>query len=186
MNRTLTSLALVAGLLALPTAAHAKPRKLTTAYALSGVGTGVSAGLIVGAFLLPPHSGDIYLPMLYTGLATSVITPSLGNWYADRWLTVGMGIRLVSGGLATFVAATQRDEVQCGGATPVFCRRLSNTGVTLLGIAGIVYIGGAAYDFKTLRDDMDQYNARHRFQWAPVITPSPTGTGALLGIGGTF
>lgn len=169
-----------------PSVADAKPRKLTTAYALSGVGAGVSLGLVAGAFVLPPHSGDIYLPMLYIGLGTSVVTPSLGNWYAGRWFTVGMGIRLVAGGLATVVAATQRDEVQCGTSSPEFCRRLSNTGVTLLGIAGIVYIGGAAYDFKTLRDDVDTYNAKHRFQWAPVLTPSPSGTGALLGVGGTF
>ncbi len=186
MKRTLLTLVLAAAVAAVPSVAQAKPRKLNTAYALSGVGTGVSLGLIAGAFLLPSHSGDINLPMLYTGLATSVVTPSLGNWYAGRWFTVGMGIRVVAGSLATYVAITQRDEVQCGGATPEFCRRLSNTGVTLLGIAGIVYVGGAAYDFKTLQGDVDAYNAKHSFQWAPTVTPAPTGTGAVLGIGGTF
>jgi hypothetical protein len=183
MKRTALTLVLAA---TLASTAHAETRKLNTAYALSGVGTGASVALIAGAFLLPPHSGDINLPMLYTGLATSVVTPSLGNWYAGRWLTVGMGIRVAAGSLATYVAVTQRDEVQCGGAMPEFCRRLSNTGVTLLGIAGIVYVGGAAYDFKTLQGDVDAYNAKHPFQWAPTVTPSPTGTGAVLGIGGVF
>ncbi|CAN5920256.1 hypothetical protein BH11MYX3_BH11MYX3_08370 [soil metagenome] len=186
MMRTALTLVLAATLAAVPGVAHAKPRKLNTAYALSGVGTGASLALIAGAFLLPSHSGDINLPMLYSGLATSVVTPSLGNWYAGNWLTVGMGIRVVAGGLATYVAITQRDEVQCGGAMPDFCRRLSNTGVTLLGIAGIVYVGGAAYDFKTLQGDVDTYNAKHPFQWAPTVAPSPSGTGAVLGIGGVF
>ncbi len=184
MKRTATILVLAAARLG--SSAQAEPRKLNTAYALSGVGTGASVALIAGAFLLPPHSGDINLPMLYAGLATSVVTPSLGNWYAGSWLNVGMGIRVVAGGLATYVAITQRDEIQCGGSTPEFCRRLSNTGVTLLGIAGIVYVGGAAYDFKTLQADVDAYNAKHPFQWAPTVSPSPTGTGAVLGIGGTF
>ncbi len=178
---------LVVALLLISSLAHAKPRKPETAYALSGIGTGASVALIAGAFLLPPRSGDIYMPMLWTGLATSVVTPSLGNWYAGRWFTVGMGIRLATGGFAAYVASTQRQDIQCSdSATPKTCKEITNTGVTLLGIAGIVFIGGAAYDFKTVRDDVDAYNRKHAFQWAPVLTAPPSGAGALLGIGGTF
>jgi hypothetical protein len=178
---------IIVALLLVSSLAHAKPRKLRTAYALSGVGTGASLALVAGSFLLPPHSGDIYVPMLWAGLATSVVTPSLGNWYAGRWLTVGMGIRVASGGFIAYVAGTQRQDIQCGdSATPKTCKQLTNTGMTLLGVAAIVFVGGAAYDFKTLPDDIDAYNRKHRFQFQPMVTPSPTGQGALLGIGGTF
>jgi len=182
MNKLVVALVLTATL----ATAQARPRKLTTAYTLSGVGTGVSVALIVGAFALPPHSGDIYMPLLWTGLGTSVVTPSLGNWYAGRWLTVGLGIRVAAGGLAAYVAATQRQDHQCDTATSMTCQQISNNGMTLLGIAGLVYVGGAAYDFKTLGDDVDAYNAKHRFQWAHVLTPCPTGSGAGVGIGGAF
>ena len=178
---------LVVALLLVSSLAHAKPRKLRTAYTLSGVGTAASVSLIVGAFALPPRSGDIYFPMLWTGLATSVVTPSLGNWYAGRWLTVGMGIRVATGGFIAYVASTQRQDIQCtDSATPKTCHQITNTGMTLLGIAGIVFVGGAAYDFKTLPDDIRAYNRKHAFQWAPVLTAPPIGSGAVLGIGGTF
>ena len=174
-------------LLLVSSVAHAKPKKLTTAYAISGIGTGASTLLVVGAFAFPPHSGDIYYPMLWSGLATGVLTPSGGNFYAARYLTIGMGIRVAAGGLAVYVASTQRQEHQCpDSSTPKTCKEITNTGITLLGIAGLVFVGGAAYDFKTLPEDIDAYNAKHAFRWGPMVTPSPSGQGALLGIGGEF
>ena len=178
---------LVIVLLLVSSVATAKPRKLRTAYTLSGVGTGVSLALTVGAFALPPHSGDIYMPMLWTGLGTGVLTPSLGNFYAGKYLTIGMGVRVAAGGFAAYVAATQRQESQCrDSSVPKTCEDITNTGITLLGIAGIVFVGGAAYDFKTLPDDIDEYNAKHGFRWSPTVTPAPSGQGAVLGIGGEF
>lgn len=182
MKRLLVCLVLASTL----SVAHAKPRKLSTAYAISGIGTGVSAALIVGAFGLPQHSGDIWMPMLWTGLATGVVTPSGGNWYAGKWLTVGMGIRVAAGGFAAYAASHYRQDHRCETGNATTCKEISNTGITLIGIAGLAFVGGAAYDFKTLQDDVDEYNAKHRFNWAPVLTPSPTGNGALLGIGGSF
>jgi len=177
----LVSLALASSL------AHAKPRSLRTAYALSGIGTGTSTLLITGAFLLPPRAGDIYLPMLWAGVGSAVVTPSLGNFYAGSWLNVGMGIRVAAGGLATYVAATQTQTHQCNDSSvPKDCTELTNTGITLMGISALVFIAGAAYDFKTLEDDVRAYNAKHAFTWAPTLTPSPSGPGALLGIAGEF
>jgi hypothetical protein len=178
---------LVVAVLLVSSLAHARPRSLKTAYTLSGVGAGGSALLVVGAFLLPPHSGDISYPMLWSGLGTGVLTPSLGNFYAGKYLTVGMGIRVVAGGFAAYVATSQQQEHQCSdSSTPKVCKEITNTGMTLLGVAAIVFIGGAAYDFKTLPDDIDAYNAKHAFKWAPMVTPAPSGPGALLGIGGEF
>jgi hypothetical protein len=167
--------------------AHAKPRSLRTAYTISGIGAGTSALLITGAFLLPERSGDINYPLLWSGLGSAVVTPSLGNFYAGKYLTIGMGIRVAAGGFATYVALSQTQTNQCSDSTvPKDCEQITNTGMTLLGIAGIVFIAGAAYDFKTLEDDVRAYNAKHAFTWAPTLTPSPSGPGALLGIAGAF
>ena len=178
---------LVIALLLVSSVAHARPRSLRTAYALSGVGAGTSTLLITGAFLLPPRAGDIYYTMLWAGVGSAVVTPSLGNFYAGSWLNVGMGIRVAAGGFAAYVASTQTQTHQCNDSSvPKDCTELTNTGLTLMGIAGLVFIAGAAYDFKTLEADVSAYNAKHAFKWAPVITPSPSGPGALLGIGGEF
>jgi len=178
---------LIIAMLLVSSIAAAKPRKLQTAYAASGIGTGVSVALIAGAFAFPPHSGDVYYPMLWTGLGTSVITPSLGNWYAGKWLTVGMGIRVATSAFAAYVVATKRQDHQCpDSSVPKTCTEITNTGITMLGIAGLVFVGGAAFDFHSIPDDVGEYNRKHAFRWAPVLTPSPTGNGALLGIGGEF
>ncbi len=167
--------------------AQAKPRKHSTAYAISGISTGVSVVLMSGAFFFPKENHDLNYPLLYTGMALSVVTPSLGNFYADHWLNAGMGVRLAAGAIGGYVVATMRQDHQCpNSSTPKTCTEITNNGMIALGIAGIVYVGGAAYDFKVLGEQVDEYNARHPFQWAPVLTPSPSGSGALLGVGGTF
>jgi hypothetical protein len=166
--------------------AQAKPKKHATAYAISGIGTGVSVVLMTSGFFFPKDTGELNYPLIAVGLGTSVITPSLGNFYAEHWLNVGMGVRLAAGGLAAYVAATMRQDHQCPTLASMTCTELTDNGMIALGIIGIVYVGGAAYDFKVLGDQVDGYNAKHPFQWAPVITPSPTGAGAVLGVGGTF
>lgn len=184
MKRFVVALVLV---LAVATA-EARPRKYTVAYGLSGVGTGVSAGLMLGAFFFPEDSGELRSPLLYTGLATSAITPSLGNFYADHWLNIGMGVRLAAGALGAYALTSMRQDHRCPTLEAQTCTEITNGGMIVLSIAGIIYVGGAAYDFKVLGEQLDAYNARHRyrFQWAPSVTPSPSGRGALLGVGGTF
>lgn len=166
--------------------AEARPRKLATAGALSGVGVGVSAALISAGFLFPDKNGDVNMPLVWAGLGTSTVTPSLGNWYAGDWLTVGMGIRAAAGGAAALIVLTERQEVACKSQLAMTCHQVSNTGITLLGIVGIAYIAGAAYDVKDLPDAVLRYNRKHAFQFQPVFTPIPSAQGALLGVSGTF
>ncbi|MEO7095226.1 MAG: hypothetical protein ABI175_18340 [Polyangiales bacterium] len=166
--------------------ANAKPRKQSTAYAISGIGTGVSLALFTSAFFFPNENHDLNAPLLWSGMATSLVTPSLGNFYADHWLNIGMGVRLAAGALGAYTAATMRQEHRCSELMPKTCTELTDNGMIALGIVGVIYVGGAAYDFKVLGEQVDAYNARHPFQWAPVLTPSPSGTGALLGVGGSF
>lgn len=181
-----TALALVlVGSLATATAGTRKP---STAYALSGIGTGVSVALMTSAFLFPKDSGALNYPLLYTGLATSVVTPSLGNFYANHWFNIGMGVRLAAGAIGAYALTSMRQDIRCPTLMASTCTEVTSGGMIVVGIAGIIYIGGAAYDFKALGEQLDDYNARHRyrFQWAPTVTPSPSGSGALLGVGGTF
>jgi hypothetical protein len=182
VKKLIVTLVLVASL----ATAQARPRKHSTAYAISGIGTGVSVALFTGAFFFPKENHDLNAPLLWAGIGTSVITPSLGNFYADHWLNIGMGVRLVAGGAAAYVAATMRQDHQCPTTEAKTCTELTDNGMIALGVIAIVYIGGGAYDFKVLGEQVDAYNAKHPFQWAPVITPSPSGAGAVLGVGGTF
>ena len=182
MNKLIVTLVLVASV----ATAQAKPKKHVTAYALSGIGTGVSVALMTSAFFLTTDTGELNYPLLAVGFGTSLVTPSLGNFYAEHWLNIGMGVRIVAGGMAAYVAATMRQDHQCPIAVSKTCTELTDNGMIALGIVGIVYVGGAAYDFKALGLQVDEYNAKHPFQWAPVITPSPSGAGAVLGVGGTF
>lgn len=167
---------------------EARPRKYSVAYGLSGVGTGVSVGLMLGAFFFPKDTGELRTPLLYSGLATSVITPSLGNFYADHWFNIGMGVRLAAGALGAYALTSMRQDHRCPTLMADTCTEITNGGMIVVSIAGIIYVGGAAYDFKVLGEQLEAYNARHRyrFQWAPSVTPSPSGRGALLGVGGTF
>lgn len=168
--------------------ADAKPRKRSTAFALSGVATGASVVLMSSAFFFPKDTGELNYPLLLTGMATTVISPSVGNFYAEHWLNVGMGVRLAAGALGAYAAVTMRQDHRCPTLMSETCTELTDNGMMALGIAGIIYVGGAAYDFKVLGEQVDDYNVRHsfRFQWAPTVTPSPSGGGALLGVGGTF
>jgi len=184
MKRLVVALVLVASL----ATAQAKPRQYSTAYALSGIGTGASAALMVGAFLFPQDDGELNYPLLYTGLATTVLTPSLGNLYANHWLNIGMGVRLAAGAVGAYALTQMRQDHRCGTLQADTCTEITNNGMIVVGIAGIILVGGAAYDFKVLRDQVDDYNVRHRsrFQWSPTVTAPPSGSGALLGVGGSF
>lgn len=168
---------------------HAEPRKLSTAQALSGTGVGVSGALFVSAFLVSETGGYVNMPLLYAGLGSSVITPSLGHWYAGEWLTVGMGIRAGAAALATLAVLEFSQEERCQTLEFKLCKGLKGEGVAFLGLAAIAFVGGAAYDLKELPDSVARYNRDHGFTVAPAVVPSigPTGApGASLVLTGTF
>ncbi|MGE0551453.1 MAG: hypothetical protein AB7O24_15285 [Kofleriaceae bacterium] len=150
-------------------------RSPTTAKVLSGVGTGVSSAVVISSFLFAGRYGNSYNePLLFTGLGTSVITPSLGQWYAGEWFTIGMGVRLGAAGLATFAVVAKSDDVRCNTSEQYKeCKSLSGTAVALLGIAAIAYVGGAAYDVMTAQEAVENYNKRKRgLAIAPTVIPT--------------
>ncbi len=185
MKRLFISLALVC---ALAGAASAE-KKLRTAYVASGVGTGVSSALFVSAFFVGEKNGDVNMPLLYAGLGSGVITPSLGEFYVGKYLTVGMGIRVAAGLLATYGVVAHDQEVRCSNTVEFqTCRNLGQNAYLLVGLAGIMFVGGAAWDIQALPDHVEEYNTRgSTFALSPTLLPTGSGDSAFgLAAMGTF
>ncbi|MBA3452182.1 MAG: hypothetical protein H0T42_03675 [Deltaproteobacteria bacterium] len=163
-------------------AALAERKQLMTAQAFSGVGTGVSGALFLTAFLLSKRNeGDINMPLVYVSLGTSVVTPALGHWYAGRYLTPGMGVRAAAALFATWGVVHYSQTQRCNTLEFKECTGLKREAIVVLGLSAIAFVGGAAYDFKTLHESVDAYNAR--FAITPTIMPTtsgPPGAGLVL------
>ncbi len=163
--------------------AHADDKNPNTAIALSGIGAGVSSVLIVASFFTANDYNDINVPMLEIGLGTSLITPSLGEWYAHDWLTPGMGVRVGAAALAAVAVAEEEKTAPCNLDPTMNCKSLKGTGLALLGIAAIAYIGGTAWDISDAGDAVVRYNHRQiTYSLAPIVVHG----GAGLAVGGTF
>ena len=166
-------LALVAVLLASAPAFAEKDRQ--TAQILSGAGAGLSTALVLAGFAAP---GDDIAnrPLLYTGIATSLVTPSLGEWYAGQYLTWGMAIRAGAAGLDVYAATTQTTTITCETATSSLqkCKTLNGDGIAMLGIAAIAYIAGAWWDIADAPDAADNWNSAHGIL-VPTALPTPSG-----------
>ena len=162
-------------LLALSAPAHADKQRETALY-LSVGGTIVSSGLVLGSFLTSGADATVNEPLFYTGLGTSIVTPSLGQYYAGQYLSWGMGIRAAAAGFAIIALAAGQEHVACIGAQAgqTNCTELTGTGIALAGLAGIAYIGGAALDVMDAPDAADRYNQAH-MMITPTVLPGPNG-----------
>jgi len=170
MIRTLTVLVLVASL----ATAHAEKSK-RTAQVFSGVGVGVSSALFLSAFLTGDKEGSVNRPVLYTAIGTSIVTPSLGEYYAGQYLTIGSAVRVVAGGLAIYAVTAQTQTVRCDTIQFSECTQLTGTATVLLGIAALAFVGGAAYDVMDADDAVERYNARARVALVPAVTAESAG-----------
>jgi hypothetical protein len=185
MKRTLVSLAIIAAL----SGTAAAEKSLRTARILSGVGTGASSVLFVTAFFVGEKDGDVNMPLLYAGLGSGVVTPSLGEFYVGKYLTVGMGLRVAAGLLATYGVLAHDQEVRCNDTIEVrTCKNLSQNAYLFIGLAGIMFVGGAAWDIQALPDHVEEYNTRGAgFALAPTLLPTSSGDTAFgLAAMGTF
>jgi hypothetical protein len=187
MRRALVATILVAAL----STAHAEKKK-TTAQALSGIGAGVSSAMILAAFLVSDGTsyygswepGHVNHPLLYTGFGVSVVSPSLGEYYAGQYLTIGEGVRAGAAALAIAAIAKGETNERCETIDDpnVTCKAFSRTGVVLLSIAAIAYVGGVAYDVLDASDAVDRFNTSHGI----IIVPTASPSGAGLAISGRF
>lgn len=163
----------VAIVLALASPAHAD-RDRDLAQYLSVGGTAASSLLVLGGFMFPDEGKVFNEPLLYSGLGTSLVTPSIGEYYSGQYLTWGMGIRAVAVGLA-LIGLQRTQPVRCDNATSdQNCDQLTGSGFAIIGLAAIAYVGGAALDCEDAPDAADHYNRVH-FGLAPTVMPTPSG-----------
>lgn len=182
MRRALLALLLVAS------AAHADPPKgknKNVAYALGGVGTGVSGGLLIASAVFASGSEDpVNMPLFISGLASSIVTPSLGQYYAGEYFTIGMGVRAAAG-VTAYIGATQFRDVKSCGVQGGTCSELSQEAIVILGLASIAYIGGVAYDLYATGDVVDDWNRKHGIFVGFAMANDQAHT-PLLGLTGRF
>ncbi len=174
-------IALVLALVA-PTASAA-PRSQRTAFALSGVGTGVSGALFLSAFLVRDGIEDVHMPLFYAGLGSSIVTPSLGQFYAGTYVTPGLVIRTAAVGLATYAAVKYTHTTRCKTTVEYTeCTEIVGDAIPWLGVAAIAFVGGAALDFKDIPGSVARWNRRHGIILTPTFVPA-SGGGSLLLVG---
>jgi hypothetical protein len=161
-----------------PAAADGHRKKIATT--LSAVGVGVSGAIVLSSFLVG-DTGVVDRPVFAVGMATSVITPSLGEFYAHQYLTIGEGLRLGGAAVALF-AISRTHDVGCDGSQPgtATCTALDGSGVALLGVAAIAFVAGAAYDVIDAPDAVDRYD------WRITLGPMRVPGGGGLAITGSF
>jgi len=159
-----------------------------TAMILSGVGTGVSSALIFAAFLDENADQPFNKPLMYTGLATAAITPSLGQFYAGEYITIGMAARVVGAGIATYGLTHYTKTGTCDNATMSgsMCKTLDSGAYPLLGLAAIAFVGGMAYDVGDAAPAVKRWNEHHGFAITPTVVPATTGPAPGLSLAGQF
>jgi hypothetical protein len=156
------------------------PKSETTATELSLGGTAASAVLVI-AGARTNSSG-----LLLTGLASSLVTPSLGQWYSGQPLTLGMGIRAAS---AVATIAGLSEALSCSNEfsdTPHDC----GAGAAFLVAGGLLgYAAGTVYDIETAGRAAREYNDALGLsvRVMPAVMRTPSGTSTMgVGIGGSF
>lgn len=180
--------AVLAALALSSSVAHADAKSKTTALALAGVGTGVSAGLLLTSYLLADDSQlPVNTPLFVAGMVTSTVTPSLGQMYAGQYLTIGMGVRAASMGLAGLAVYGMTETRRCNLTEE--CVGLTQEAVVVIGLAAIAYIGGTAYDIVATSDAVTRYNNKHSVILNIAAAPLRASDGSLapgIGLSGTF
>jgi hypothetical protein len=174
--------ALALGAILLTTAvAHADtsdsgPKNPDAALMLSLGGTAASAAVFAAG--LKMHNSD----MEAAGAVSSMFTPSLGEWYAGKPLTAGMGIRALS--VAVGVAGIG-EALSCWGDSCSTGSAVTASVLVLGGLAG--YAAGTIYDIADAPSSARAYNRNHSWQVTPTVLRTPSGdTHMGVGIGGSF
>lgn len=166
-------------ILALASPARAEKSE-DVSFGLAVAGTGVSSALVLSSFLIKSDGDDYNKTLLVTGLATSVITPSLGQLYSGQYLTIGMGIRGIAGLIALWGMSMKQDE-PCITVPNTNCPTTKASGLTLMSLAAIAYIGGVAYDVREARSAARAHNKKHT-----MLAPTAMSHGGGLSLVGRF
>jgi hypothetical protein len=169
--------------------AEAGPKSRDRARLMSGVAAAVSGGVTVSGFMFAEQGDAFNLPVLYTGIGLLSVTPSLGEFYAGQYLTIGMGVRAAAAGLAIYTLENYTRLAKCDSAPssdPPECTILTEGAYPLLGIAAIAFIGGVWYDVLDASDAVDRYNTKHGFTATPTVLRGAQGFAPGLALTGYF
>lgn len=181
---------LIAAILVLTCAiAAAEKKDRQTAQILSGAAAGVSGAVVVAGFMSAPDSKRINQPVMYTGIGMLFVTPSLGEFYAGQYLTIGMGVRALAAGLAVYTLETQTKLATCDTALSSNeppCEIFKEAAYPLLGVAAIAFIGGVWYDTLDAGDAADRYNRERGYTVAPTLQQTAKGYVPGLSLSGSF
>lgn len=150
-----------------------------TALLLSLGGTAGSVALMVAGAASNSPSGD---SLMTAGLLSSLITPSLGHWYAGHYLTGGMAMR---GGGGVLVIAGVAQALGAEFASDGGDGSNGDSGATMLLVGAGLYVGGTIYDIATAPAAAERWNEKH-LALAPTLVSSGTHTTVGLGLGGSF
>jgi hypothetical protein len=154
----------------------AEPKSPSRAAGLSLAGAGVSLGVtLLGA---ASGSGEVAL----IGAGSLVLTPSLGEWYSGRYLTVGMGMRAVS---LLLLARGFRNGWNCNPSEGCM-ESPSDRAFQAAGV--LTLLSGTAYDLVTASSAARAYNARiaARALVTPTLLAGPSAPGYGLSLSGRF
>ncbi|HEX8106154.1 MAG TPA: hypothetical protein VF516_00435 [Kofleriaceae bacterium] len=171
---------------AVPDTAAAKSED--TALGLSAVGPFASAGVLMLGVKLGngPEAGTIRKGvggvLVFAGGAGILLGPSFGEFYAGKYLTGGMGLRL--GGLGVMglgaIAAALARGFDC---RDLDCPKNPNTSGAdaVIVVGAVLYGAGWIYDVANARATVREYNRAHGSLRAMLV---PTGNG--VAVAGTF
>lgn len=169
--------------------AVAGPKNRQTARIMAGTASAVSGAVVLAGFVAAKDGDPFVDPLLYTGVGLLAVTPSLGQFYAGQYLTIGMGVRAAGAGIALYTLESYTQLAKCPLAPPSDppeCEILTEGAYPLLGLAAITFIGGVWYDVLDASDAVDRYNQKHGYTFAPIIVPAPQGPAPGVFVGGTF
>jgi hypothetical protein len=130
--------------------------------------------------------------LLSVGAATTLITPSIGEWYSGQAFSTGMKLRATGIGVGLLGAAIyvvtglgesclMINEMSCGGPSSPNVAAAS----VPIAIGAALYAGGIIYDLVDAPSAADRYNARH-LEILPTALSTPAGTLPGVALGGTF
>lgn len=117
------------------------------------------------------------------GALSSLVTPSLGEFYAGKkGVTAGMGLRLIGGGVAVLGLA---EALTCWGSGS--CERDRDLAGALLIAGGVSYASGIVLDIALAGSAADAHNRQHALHIAPVVSrTAASGQTVGLGVTGSF
>jgi hypothetical protein len=161
-------------------------RALSLDASLGAWGAMAAGAAVLGGL---PDAGEatqsVGMLLLASGAVASVVTPSIGHWYAHDVWSRGLTMRtaaIATGAASAFVYAILAgecdDDPDCSGPP---------SAVVGMALSAALYIAGTVDDIRTADDAAIRHNAHERrWQVSPTVLRAPGGPVAGLAVVGRF